>query len=374
MPSDSPDRDRKGRILVVDDDEDFRELLRFELTMVGYEVLQADSGKSGLAMLEAEPVDLALVDLFLPDLNGYEICSKVKSDPVLRWMPVILITSLKDPKALAKGIDNGADEFIAKPFEKAELLARVRSQLRASQLRKALQKSLRECAHLQNVKDQLYRLVIHDLRGPVTAVMGALELLGTEIQEGDKDRSMWLLKKAGRACENILEMVETLVDIEKMEKGELTFLRTPMKTGAFLRDLVEQWLPLAQTKKVSLSLDGESDLALVGDPTYIKRAVGNLITNAIRHTPESSAVVIGAKGEGDEVEFWVQDQGQGISPEEAELVFDPVFQAEHRERRREGSYGLGLTLVRLVAEGHGGRAGAQSKPSRFYFRVRKEPR
>jgi signal transduction histidine kinase len=374
MPSDSPERDRKGRILVVDDDADFRELLRFELTMVGYEVLQSESGKGAFALLETESVDLALVDLFLPDLNGYEICSKIKSDPVLRWMPVILVTSLKDPKALAKGIDNGADEFIAKPFDKAELLARVRSQLRASQLRKALQKSLRECAHLQSVKDQLYRLVIHDLRGPVTAVMGALELLKSEVESGDKDRSVWLLGKANRACETILEMVETLVDIEKMEKGQMTFLRTPLKTGQFLRDLVEQWLPLAQTKKVSLTLDGASDIPLVGDPIYLKRAVGNLITNAIRHSPEAAAVTLGARDDGDGVEFWVQDQGQGVTPEEAELIFDPVFQAEHRERRREGSYGLGLTLVRLVAEGHGGRAWAESKPSRFLFRVRKEPK
>lgn len=369
------DRDLKGRILVVDDDEDMRELLRFELTLHGYEVVQAESGKDALAALRSNVVDLALVDLFLPDVSGYEVCSRIKGDPETRWMPVVLITSLKDSKALARGIDTGADEFIQKPFDKIELLARVRSLLRSSQLRKALEKSLRECAHLQSVKDQLYRLVIHDLRGPVTSVLGALDLMKGELDAGHKDRVVWLLNKAGRACENILEIVETLVDIEKMERGEMTFAHAVVQTGPFVQNILDQWLPLAQTKDIKLSLDGLAEVAVTADPVYLRRAIGNLMTNAIRHSPEGSAVRLAVRDAGDAVEFSVADEGPGIPKEEVDLIFDPVFQAEHRARRHEGSYGLGLTLVRLVAEGHGGRAWADSEASkgaRFVFKILKK--
>jgi len=367
----------KARILVVDDDQEMLDLLKFELSMDGYETVQASTGQQALEAVRAggSSFDLVLLDLFLPDLSGYEICAKIKINPETRSVPVMLITSLKDPKTKVKGLDTGADEFITKPFDRVELLARVRSLIRVSHLHKALEKSLRECAHLQNVKDQLYRLVIHDLRGPVTSVLGAMELLRNEIEAGNKDRSLWLLKKAGRASESILEMVETLVDIERMERGEMSFQKSPIQAPAFLQDVLDQWMPLAETKDLRLSLDPPPAVGFEADPLYLKRAVGNLMTNAIRHSPEGSSIRVGMEDRGKTLELSVEDEGPGIPVEEIDLIFDPTFQAEHRARRHEGSYGLGLALVRLVAEGHGGKAWAEPREprgSRFILRIKKK--
>src|SRR5262249_51364173 len=155
----------------------------------------------------------------------------------------------------------------------------------------------------------LYRLVIHDLRGPVTSILGALDLMESEVAAGDKEKTQWLLKKAGRACENILEMVRTLVDIEKMEKGELIFEKSPIPAAPFLHAIFAQWPPLAATKKIAISFEGAPEATLVADAAYLKRAIGNLLSNAIRYSSEDSSIRMGARDAGEHIEFFVFDEG-----------------------------------------------------------------
>ncbi len=356
-----------ARLLVVDDDLPTLELLKLQLARQGYEVLAYRLGADALPAIESERFDVAILDVMLPDVSGYDLCRKIKDQNRTRGIPVMMLTGLREANEKIKGLDIGADEFLIKPFQEEEMLARVRAMLRISRLTQALERSLEEVTRLQELKTQLYRYVVHDLRGPMTSISGALEMLS---DADDPTGARWLVGKARLGCDAIMELILTLMDIDRMDRGELSFEKRPMDCAEMIREAVEQWVPLGEARRVSVILDlPPGPVTLTADRSYLKRAIGNLLANAIRYSPQGETIRVRLKPQPpSSLRIEIEDRGPGVPRDLAEKVFLPGYSYSAPEGRSHRGFGLGLALCRIVARGHGGDAWVEeNKPSGARF-------
>ena len=166
-------------ILVVDDEPLNRVVMRASLT--GCQVIEAENGRRALEVLEKTPVDLVLLDIMMPEMDGYEVCRRIKETPREGYLPVLLVSALGDQADRNRGLEAGADDFVGKPFDRRELLLRVTAFLRLREQDRVIRKQLADLARMQAAKDDLVALIVHDLRSPLSGVVAYLQLLQEEV-------------------------------------------------------------------------------------------------------------------------------------------------------------------------------------------------
>ncbi|MGM3306716.1 sensor histidine kinase [Anabaena sp. WFMT] len=342
MNSKSP---RTGKILVVDDSPDNIFLVKTILEAEGYTVSTAESGAEALAKLQASPSDLVLLDLMMPEMDGYEVTRRIRSEINLQqYIPILLITAHDSP-SVAQGLDLGADDFIRKPVSMDELLARVRSLLR-------LKHSIDERDEIARQRQDFVSRLTHDLRTPLVAAdrmlmllqQGALGQLSPQIQE--------VIVIMARSNINLLTMVNTLLEVYRFEAGRKTLTFQPVNINQLLKDVSAELTPLAEEKALAINLDFSDDSTpktVLGDRLELHRLFTNLIGNAIKFT-DSGSITIRLNYQPEQNVIEVADTGFGIPPEDQPTLFERFRQGNHN---RSGS-GLGLYLARRIVEAHEG--------------------
>lgn len=346
---------KTDRILVVDDSPDNLFLVQTILEEEGYQITLAENGRSALAEIEQGPPDLVLLDVMMPGMDGYEVTKRVRDNTKLPFIPILLITA-HDHASVVEGLDTGADDFIRKPVQVDELLARVRSLLR-------LKHSVDERDQIARQREDFVSWLTHDLRTPIVAAermlalfqQGALGELAPGMQEA--------VVTMARSNRNLLAMVNTLLEVYRYEAGRKTLTFSPIDLKQLLQEVIEELTPLAGEKHLSLVLDvGDKDAhnklnsKVVGDRLELHRVFTNLIGNAIKFTDKGSVVVRmvpdTSTGDSDTPSLLieVQDTGPGIPPEDQAVLFERFRQGNHK---RSGS-GLGLHLSRRIVEAHQG--------------------
>ncbi|MEH2198915.1 ATP-binding response regulator [Nostoc sp.] len=344
---------RSGKILVVDDSPDNVFLIKTILEEEGYTISTAENGISALAELKASPCDLVLLDLMMPDMDGYEVTKHIRGEMKLpQYIPILLITAHDAPN-VAHGLDLGADDFIRKPVTVDELLARVRSLLR-------LKHSMDERDEIARQREDFVSRLTHDLRTPLVAAdrmlilfqQGALGTLSPQMHE--------VITIMARSNINLLTMVNTLLEVYRFEAGRKSLAFQPVNLGRLLQEVTGELAPLAQDKKLSLNLDfTEESNTVMGDRLELHRLFTNLIGNAIKFTDSGSVTIRFTpqhqftSGKPNSVEYIsveIADTGPGIRPEEQATIFERFRQGSHKS---SGS-GLGLYLARRIVEAHQG--------------------
>ncbi|MBD2509111.1 hybrid sensor histidine kinase/response regulator [Nostoc sp. ATCC 53789] len=351
---------RSGKILVVDDSPDNVFLIKTILEEEGYTISTAENGISALAELKASPCDLVLLDLMMPDMDGYEVTKHIRGDMKLpQYIPILLITAHDAPN-VAHGLDLGADDFIRKPVTVDELLARVRSLLR-------LKHSMDERDEIARQREDFVSRLTHDLRTPLVAAdrmlmlfqQGALGTLSPQMQE--------VITIMARSNINLLTMVNTLLEVYRFEAGRKSLAFQPVNLGRLLEEVTGELAPLAQAKTLSLNLDfTEESNTVMGDRLELHRLFTNLIGNAIKFTDSGSVTIrftsqrqldkssqSQLSGKSNPVEYIsiaIADTGPGIPTEEQSTIFERFRQGSHKS---SGS-GLGLYLARRIVEAHQG--------------------
>ncbi|AFZ60880.1 hybrid sensor histidine kinase/response regulator [Anabaena cylindrica FACHB-243] len=344
MSSKSP---RTDKILVVDDSPDNIFLIKTILEAEGYTVSTAESGASALEKLQASPSDLVLLDLMMPEMDGYEVTRCIRSEiNFLQYIPILLITAHDSP-SVAEGLDLGADDFIRKPVSVDELLARVRSLLR-------LKHSIDERDEIARQRQDFVSRLTHDLRTPLVAAdrmlmllqQGALGQLSPQIQE--------VVIIMARSNINLLTMVNTLLEVYRFEAGRKTLTFQPVNINQLLKDVSAELAPLAEEKALAINLDFSNDSTpktVLGDRLELHRLFTNLIGNAIKFTDSGSITIrINNQHQLEQNVIEVADTGSGIPPEDQLTLFERFRQGNHN---RSGS-GLGLYLARRIVEAHEG--------------------
>jgi two-component system, sensor histidine kinase and response regulator len=348
---------RPDRLLVVDDLPDNSFLIQAILEEEGYHIDVEDNGKSALEQIEASPPDLILLDVMMPGIDGYEVTRRVRQNPNLPFIPILLITAYDQP-SVVKGLDLGADDFIRKPVEVDELLARVRSLLR-------LKHSLDERDAIARQREDFVSRLTHDLRTPLVAADRMLELfvegafgeIPVEMEEA--------ITTLARSNQNLLEMVNMLLQVYRYEAGRQQLKLQEVNLAQTIQEVAQELEPLLHQKQLALELDLAPDVPTVeGDRLELRRIVTNLLGNAIKFTEQGKIQVRlysqMLNGQRSGVTLEVEDSGPGITLEDQQFLFERFQRGKHR---LAGS-GLGLHLSRCIAEAHQGTIQVDSEPGK----------
>ena len=376
LPSLSDEREtQKGsEVLVVDDVATVRLMLSRSIKELGHQTTQAADGSEALQLLRSRAFDLVLLDVMMPGMDGYAVLEQLKHDPNLRDIPVIMVSGLDELQSAVRCIEAGADDYLTKPFEPTLLRARVRSCLERKQFWDQLQQRYRQLKELEELRDSLTSMIVHDLRTPLTSLLTGLQslpLMGE--QTADQEEILGIAIHGG---ETLLGMINDLLDINKMEAGGISLDYAAVSAAEVTEQALRQTAALANENRVSVHQDAEGDLPLLwADQDKVRRVLVNLVGNAIKFAPAGSAVTVRISVENPASRdkmllFAVQDKGEGIPQEAFGRIFEKFGQVEQRKAGRRMSTGLGLTFCKMATEAHGGRIWVESelgKGSTFFF-------
>jgi two-component system sensor histidine kinase/response regulator len=372
-------------ILVADDIPANVELLLDQLHSLGYDTITAIDGPSAVAAAFEKSPDLCILDVSMPagDLGvddrsaGFEVCRRIKRDPRTSRIPVIFVTALNDTSDRVRGIEAGGDDFLTKPHNRLVLGARVRSLLKLKAATDALEDSLRKLRELEKVRDDLMKMIVHDLKTPLTSVLATLEMLADGDFGAVTTPQKAAIGDAETKSEDLLALIDDILEVARIEEANISLALAPIAPGALLAELVHEWGHRFQQDGTTASVSVADDAPVFsGDKGLIKRVFSNLIQNAVTHSSHAVHLELSARRARQGVLFTVTDNGPGIPPEYHDLIFRKFGQVEMPRSPRTRSSGLGLTFCKLVVERHGGRIWVNStegKGSSFYVELPSDP-
>ena len=367
-----------GLLLIVDDSEDNRDVLARRLQKQGHWAITAPGGKEALEALAEQPFDLVLLDIMMPDMDGYEVLSRIKNDPHTHHIPVIMISALDEMDSVVRCIEMGAADYLPKPFNPTLLRARIGASLREKrahdrEIRSSdqLAESYRKLKEMERLRDDLTHMIVHDLRTPLTSLLSGLQTIPLIGSLSDLQAEMLAIAEEGG--QTLLGMINNLLDVEKMEQESVPLDRHPLTAVGLIERAVTQVGMLAQASGVTLIQQAPLDLpSFSGDEDILRRTLVNLLGNAIKFTPSGGTITASAEMVEQGMLFAVRDTGEGIPPEAFERIFEKFGQVESRIAGRKMSTGLGLTFCKLAVNVHGGRLWLESQPGKgsiFYFTI-----
>ena len=345
----------KSRILVEDDISKNLQVVGTILRNEGYHVMPATSGLQALERVSAQPPDLILLDLMMPEMDGLEVCSRLKADPLTRQIPVIFLTASNEMEHLMKGFEAGAVDYITKPFNAPELLARVRTHLELKHARERLREMNEE-------KNEFMGIAAHDLRNPLSAIQGYAEMIIEDAQslahrdlEGNGQRIR-------EAAKRMTEMVQNFLDANRIERGELKLNMAISDLSPLLQSVLETQSPHATAKgqNIQLELPPTPTLALA-DVSITLQVFENLVSNAVKYSPPGKKIFVRLKAEAGVVRFEVEDQGPGLSKEDQKKLFGKFARLSAKPTGGEHSTGLGLSIVKRLVEAMNGKVWCESE-------------
>lgn len=358
--------DIRGNILLVDDTPDNLRLLSTMLTEQGYEVRSVINGAMALMGVQAEPPDLILLDINMPQMNGYEVCQQLKAGDRTREIPVIFISALEDVLDKVKAFAVGGVDYITKPFHVEEVLARLENQLTICRLQKQLksqnaqlQQQMLELQELNSLKEEFLHAVSHDLRTPI---MGTLLVLKNLLSKSGENISVSrsILERMIHSSDRQLNLLNSLLESHSNEMRGILLCCEPVQLNPMIQDLTADLEPLLTKNQVELINLIPLDLPFVnGDPLQLRRVFENLLTNALSHNPPGLTLTLRATQKQEMIYCTVEDNGVGIERSQCELLFERYVRGS---RTRSIGVGLGLYLCRQIITAHGGQIGVDSTP------------
>lgn len=343
-------------ILIVDDNPANLRLLSGMLKERGYKVRPVPSGPEALQAAQRVPPDLILLDINMPGMNGYEVCQRLKADPKLTDIPVLFISALAETSEKIKAFDAGGVDYVTKPFELNEVLVRVQTHLELRRQKRALEANCERLRELEQLRDNLTHMIVHDLRSPLTAIICSLDLLNLELGSPNPEVAN-LVQTARSNSSRLSEMVTQLLDISRLEAGKLPLRRSPCDLVKVARETLDSLSALAEARRLILS--APKPVTPVCDADLIRRVLGNLVANALKFTMKSGVIKLSISVVNHATRVEVTDDGPGIAPEHHQRIFEKFGQAEGMNSQH--GTGLGLTFCKLAVEAHGGQIGVQSE-------------
>jgi signal transduction histidine kinase len=354
-------------LLVVDDDEAGRYSKSQVLRRAGYDVLEAVSGEDALRLVAERQPRLVLLDVKLPDIDGLEVCRRIKTNPTTASV-VVLQTSATyvTEEDNIRALEGGADGCLNEPVEPTVLVATIRALLRARQAEDALREALsreqaaRTAAESANrMKDEFLATLSHELRSPLGAILTWITLLRT----GDLDhpRTERALEAIERSTRMQVRLVEDLLDVSRITSGKLNLDVGLVNVAALVEAAVESIRKDADGKGIGVERVLDSEVRVSGDAARLQQVVWNLLSNAVKFTPRGGRVSVELAAHEGEALITVRDTGEGIAPAFLPHVFERFRQADSSSTRKGAGLGLGLAIVHHLVSQHGGTVHASSE-------------
>jgi two-component system sensor histidine kinase/response regulator len=355
------DNASEGVILVVDDDPDNLGVLFDYLDSVGFKVLLVQNSENALIQAESKKPDIILLDILMPGLDGFETCRRLKENDKTRDIPVIFMTALSDTTNKVKGFKMGAVDYITKPFQQEEVLARVNTHLTIRKLQQQLEakntlleEQVEQLSELNASKDKFISMISHDLQSPFSSLRGLIQFTAENLEGYNKSELGNIMDLLGNSTDNLYALIENLLTWSRIQRGVLEHCPQPID----IRDIVTQNINLftqnAEDKQITLRNLIEERIAVYADFNMVNAVIRNLISNALKFTKSGGRVEFSAKQNGEYVEVSVTDTGIGISKEHLSKLFRIDARYKRLGTDREKGTGLGLILCKEFIEKHGG--------------------
>lgn len=349
-------------ILVVDDTQQNVQVLTQMLRGKQYKVLAAFNGEDAIALLSRKAPDLILLDVMMPGMDGFETCREIRKEPAYDDIPIIFLSALSDVEAKVKALESGGVDYITKPFQQLEVLARIELHLRLRRLELERQENVARLEKMNKEKDEVLGIISHDMRNPIGGIIGISNFLRTDGPSDDKEL-IDMLTLIESSAERLLMLVNDLLDIALIEANslQLTFADTDM--GAYCNDVIQLHRATAKSKGVRLDLiERVEGIVAEVDVTKFSQIVGNLVSNAIKFTEERGQVrvEIGAvPGDPSQLQIQIIDSGMGIPRDLMPRLFEK-FGAQRLGTKGEKGTGLGMPLVKRYVDLHHGTVTVES--------------
>ena len=360
------------KILIVDDVVSNVLLLKILLTNEKFQVCTASNGKQCIEVAQNEHPDLILLDVMMPDLNGFDTAVILKKDPSTQEIPIIFLTALNNPNDLVKGFQVGANDFLTKPFNKEELVMRVMHQIQLVAAKRIIVRQNEELKRTISNRDKMYSVIAHDLRSPMASIRMVLNLAVNVVSpETVGEEIFGLLDKANRESEETHDLLDNLLKWTKSQTGRLNVVYQDIDLDDIVPGVVDIFKMIAEMKKIDLKyLPAEEKLTVRADNDMIKTIIRNFLSNAVKFTPAGKGIEVFYTREGDFARVSVRDHGVGVEPERVETIFHKG-ETTYGTGGEEGS-GLGLQLCQDFARKNGGEAQVEStlgEGSTFSFTI-----
>ncbi|MBF0273071.1 MAG: response regulator [Magnetococcales bacterium] len=375
-----------SRVLIVDDQPSNVDLLK-ELLEEHHRLVALNGPQALRAAMGREPPDLILLDIMMPEMNGYEVCRQLRENPLTRDVPVIFVTAKKQVADESEGFRLGGVDYITKPYQGEIVKRRVQTHLELKRGRNALEREVqvrtaelkaaqevaeraRETAESGNrAKSTFLAHMSHEIRTPLNAILGVNELL---IEADATPEQRRYLEMARKASESLLALVNDVLDFSKIEAGQFDLERSCFDLPAMVNGSAEILAIQARDRGIRLTrfLDPGLPRHVLGDPNRLRQILLNLLGNAVKFTREGEVSLTVAPERTGRIAFTIADSGIGIPTDKLASIFQPFRQADLSTTRRYGGTGLGLSICALLVERMGGKIGVESEEgqgSRFFF-------
>lgn len=347
--STTPPRAQRGKILVVDDAPDTLELFLKRLLKSGYQVRTAISGAKAIESAQADPPDLILLDILMPVMDGFEVCEQIKADERTRDVPIIFISALGEKEHILQAFRMGGVDYVTKPFQWEEVLARVETHLTLRRLQYSYQEEIAEL-------DAFAHTVAHDLKSPLASLIASLELLSDPVTKLTAEQREERLHNAARSARKMHNIIEELLLLAGIRRDEV--LVTALDMGRIVMEVFQRVDFLIEETQAQIVIPNEWPQALGYGP-WVEEIWINYVGNALKYGGTPPLIEVGGTAQEDGmVRFWVRDNGAGLKQEDLSRLFIPFTQLNQVQAKGQG---LGLSIVRRIVERLGGQVRVESK-------------
>ncbi len=345
----------RGVVLVVDDQMKNIQVVGTVLTREGYEVIPATSGQQALQRISARLPDLVLLDVVMPEMDGFEVCRKLRDHPDTAGLPVIFVSAANDTDTIVRGLEAGGVDFITKPFNKSELLARVRTQVDLQRARETTARILRE-------RETIVSMVAHDLKNPLGAIRFSAQTLA-ELPPEQMRTASDLVVHIVTTCDQMLRFVDRFLTKRAQEAEQERM--TPVRISSDqIREMLGSWYTTAKRKNTTLSLRlPDSPIQACGDLFTVRQILDNLMSNAVKFSPLGSQITARIFEEANELVIMIEDEGPGFSESDSARMFQDYMRLSARPTGGESSTGLGLSIAKRGADRMGAHLSIENRPS-----------
>jgi two-component system sensor histidine kinase/response regulator len=370
---------KKPLILVVDDIPKNLQVIGALLNGKGYDIAFASNGVEAIQAIENTIPDLILLDIMMPEMDGFEVAERLIKNPLYSHIPIIFITGRADTSDVLKGFKVGAVDYITKPFNAPELLSRVKTHitLKTSQdilksKNQELENTKKELQKTIASKDKFFSIIAHDLKGPFSGFIGLSSMLAEEINEFSKEEIEDMAISMNKAADRLYSLLENLLDWSRTQTGGMEYEPEKINLSEIVQNNIQLLIHNANNKKINMLSSVDNNLFVNADENMMQTILRNLISNAIKFTYADGFVKIQAFPENDFVRIIVEDSGIGMKPEIKNNLFKIEKKVSTQGTNKEKGTGLGLILCKELIEKHGGTISLESEPdvgTKFFFTI-----
>lgn len=373
-------------ILIVDDTPENLEILGIILSEAGFKISVATNGTQAIAVARIKPPDLILMDVMMPGIDGYETCEKLKADPLTAHIPVIFLTARSGGNEVIRGFEAGGLDYVIRPFNTSELLARVLTHIELKQSRERIivqnhelmEMNERLSASEENqrllnaMKDKFFSILAHDLMNPLNTFLQITNLITFRQPNLDEEKKKEFLMALHNGASNLCDLLENILTWARSHTGHVIYRPCIQDVAPTVKTASALFSPAASQKNITIRLELPDDCKAFFDEHMINTVLRNLISNAIKFTRDGGTVTVSIEDSGDFKQISVSDTGVGMTPTDLSKLFRMDIWHSTRGTDDEKGTGIGLILCREFVEKHGGRIWAESeheKGSTFIFTI-----